>query len=140
MFFTNFVWTVLHHYLELGAGIWTGAKRDSEFSFSEKKMVETFSVENKFWKIDRKKNRSIFFWSTKFLVGKIFGRVFFPIDKKIDPKNIFQPTFFSIIFCFDFSSTKKNPIKKIWLPIPMGNFPKIPKIALRTACGHFLKS
>ena len=30
-------------------------------------------------------------------------------------------------------------MKKIWLPIPMGNFPKIPKITLRTACEHFKK-
>ena len=63
---------------------------------------------------------------------------------KIDPKksttkNIFRPTFFSTKMFLDFFRRKKLSMKKIWLPIPMGNFPKIPKITLRTACEHFKK-
>ena len=60
---------------------------------------------------------------------------------KIGPKNIFQPTFFflSTKMCWNFFRRKKLSMKKIWLPIPMGNFPKIPKITLRTACEHFKK-
>ena len=89
-------------------------------------------------KNDRKKfGRDFFgrqkFWSAKFLVE------FFFRSKKIDPKNIFQPTFFSTKMFWNFFRRKKLSMKKIWLPIPMGNFPKIPKITLRTACEHFKK-
>ena len=32
---------------------------------------------------------------------------------------------------------EKNPITKCSLPIPIPNFPKIPKIALRKSCDEF---
>ena len=126
VFFTNFVWTVLHHYLELGAGIWTGAKRDSEFSFSEKKLVEKNSVDNKFWlkkkTIEKKFGREFFgrqkFWSAKFLVE------FFFRSKKIDPKNIFQPTFFFDQNGFEFFSTKKTFDEKNLVTYSDGEFPQ----------------
>ena len=59
--------------------------------------------------------------------------------QKIDPKNIFQPTFFFDQNVFEFFRRKKLSMKQIWLPIPMRNFPKIPKITLRTACEHLKK-
>ena len=142
VFFTNFVWTVLHHYLELGAGIWTGAKRDSEFSFYDFFFIEQKSVGNKFWpKKNRSKKNSVeFFWSTKFLVGKIFGWVFFFDRKKSTQKIFFKQLFFLRPKWFWFFFRREKTFnEKIWLPIPMGNFPKIPKITLRTACEHFKK-
>ena len=89
-FFTNFVWTVLHHYLELGAGIWTGAKRDSEFSFSEEKKWSK-KIRSKI-NFGRKKFGRKFFGRQKILVDKMFGR-----QKKL-----------SIHFLVDIFSAEKN--------------------------------
>ena len=83
VFFTNFSWTVLRHYLELGAGIWPGGKRDSEFSFSEKKLVE----KNRSKKNDRKKQLVDFFSTQNLLVDKISDRKFSSRKKKVDQKN-----------------------------------------------------
>ena len=132
VFFTNFVWTVLHHYLELGAGIWTGAKRDSQFSFYEKKIVEKIRSEINFdrKKIDQKKNSvgkllvdknfgRLNFWSAKFLVE------FFFRSKKIDPKKYFSTNFFFRPKCFwIFFSTKKTFDEKILGTYSDGEFPQ----------------
>ena len=93
----------------------------------------------------KKKTRSENYWSTKILVGKIFGRqnfwssFFFSIEKNRPQKIFFDQLFFSTKMFLNFFRRKKLSMKKIWLPIPMGNFPKIPKITLITACKHFKK-
>ena len=47
-------------------------------------------------------------------------------------KNIIDENVLSKILWSNFFS-----IKFFWSPIPILNFPKIPKITLRTACDHF---
>ena len=68
---TNFIWTVLHRYLELGSEIETGNKRDVEFlipeknrqkKISPKKMAEKKNDRKKKW---IEKNRSKIFESKK---------------------------------------------------------------------------
>ncbi|SVD38460.1 uncharacterized protein METZ01_LOCUS391314, partial [marine metagenome] len=79
----------------------------------------------------KKKHRKIRF----FFDHKKFDQLFFD-QQFFDPQNIFDQKLFSTKMFLIFLSTKKYPITKIWLPIPMRNFPKIPKITLRTACEH----
>ena len=64
--------------------------------------------------------------------------------KKFRPKNIFDQQKKSTKKCFDqkfpdFFRRKFFRPEIFGLPIPIPNFPKIPKITLRTACDHFKK-
>ena len=88
-------------------------------------------------------------WSKKIIENQsffddFFFDQFFSINFFFDQKFSIQKIFFdqkhfSTKMFWDFFPTKNYPIKKNWLPIPIRKFPKIPKIALRTACGHFKK-
>ena len=103
-----------------------------KFFDRKKKVGRTF-----FGRKKSSKNQSFFddFFSTK----KFSTNFFFSIKKISTQKIFFAQKLCSTIFCLDFPSTKKNPIEIFWLPIPMRNFPKIPKIILRTACEHLSK-
>mgnify|MGYP003724296293 CR=1 FL=1 len=120
------------------------------YFFVDKKIQNIF-VENNFWsnnnfwveknliekKVGRKKfDRKKIIFSMIFFSTKKFSTNFFFDQTIFDPKNIFRPNIFFDKNVLDFFSTKKLSIKKCWLPIPIPNFPKIPKIALRTACEH----
>ena len=76
---------------------------------------------------------SIFFWISKILKFQNFENLTFRNFqnlKKID--QTFSRPNFLIIFFDDFFS-----IKLFSLPIPIPNFPKIPKIILRKSCDEF---
>ena len=102
--------------------------RPKKISVEKKKLIEK-KVGRK--KIDRKQiieNQSFFdvFFSIKKFATNFFSSKNVSIQKIFFDKNV-----------LGFFSTKNCRIKKCWLPIPIRNFPKIPKIILRTACDHY---
>ena len=89
---------------------------DRKIFLVEKNFIENFDEKNPIKK---------YFRSTK-----NFDQIFFdPIS--FSTKNYFRQN------VFGFFVDEKIFDQKIWLPIPMANFPKIPKIILRTASDHF---
>ena len=85
----------------------------------------------------RRQNIPKTFWLEIIFVRKYFLDRFFR-SKLFDPRNIFRPKFIFDQNILDFFVDEKIFDQKK-LPIPMRNFPKIPKIILRTACEHLKK-
>ena len=70
----------------------------------------------------------MFFFDQIFFDQLFFRSKKVRFKKHFSSKNIFRQK------CFGIFRRQKNPIGNFWLPIPIPNFPKIPKITLRKPC------